>query len=290
MTPGTPPIASADPPPPRRAPAGPRRHKRWTFPAIVALVLLWLTAMVFRMELRSRWWAYRLTCVESAEDRTFYLSRLASAGEPALAAVERLIADPRERVRLDAVFVLEHVPAERARHRLLDLLSDPADEVAWRSAVALADRDDAERAVPPLIAMLRDPSAAESAATALGRVAGPDAERALLDALKRTKDPDLRAAIIDALRIAAGRESLPDLKTMLDDRRPLTRPVPADRNLLRSLAGLAPQLAAAGVSPQALTDATPLPATVADVAARAVQLIEGQPLAPTSTRPAAAQP
>ena len=67
-----------------------RRKRRSTAVAIIILVLLWATAMLLRWEIRTQWWAYRLTKVETREDRLYYLTRLAAAGNRSLNAVSLL--------------------------------------------------------------------------------------------------------------------------------------------------------------------------------------------------------
>jgi HEAT repeat protein len=71
-------------------------------------------------------------------------------------------------------------------------------------------------AVPVLIALLRDEKVNYKVAWALGEIGGKPAVEALVDAL-RDKSPDVRVIAIEALGKLNAKESLPSLRSLLDD-------------------------------------------------------------------------
>ena len=243
--------------------------------------------MCFRWEIRARWWAYRLTRVESREERSYYLTCLAAIGDKSLGAVDRLLRDPRPEVRRMAVTVLERCPAEKADERLARLLSDTNEDVAVEAALVLASRGN----TAVLMETLRDHfrqhgGPARHAAVALQRIGGPQAEQLLIEALPQTSDPDLRAQIIDSLGMLGCTRAVPLLTDMLADERPVSTLPYSQRSALEAVAAAQDQWLSRGFDLEAVRSALQGEQTVASIAARSLRLITGKPFGNPTTQPA----
>ena len=165
---------------------------------LAVLVLLWLLGMVFRMELRGQWWAYRLARAGAGADRQYYLVRLAAMGDESLGAVGRLLGDARAEVRSMGITVVHYCKGPAAGELLVGALGDADPEVAATAALELALRPEAAALVPRLAAILDGAGAAPAwgACVALERMGGPAAERVLLAALAKSlsQNPENRPA------------------------------------------------------------------------------------------------
>ena len=250
--------------------------RRWWFvSALALLVLLWLLAMFFRMELRAQWWAYRLTRAAGVADRQYYLVRLAAIGDESLGAVGRLLGDSRAEVRSMGITVLGYCKGPAASEFLLAALGDADPEVAATAALELALRPEAAALVPRLAAILEGGGSAPAwgACVALERMGGPAAEQVLLTALPKVSDADVRAQIIDSLGMLGSKAALPALRGMLADRRPISRLPASQGGALRAIGALQGRLASKGVDIKALAEASRSDRTVASVATRALGMI-----------------
>jgi len=256
--------------------------------AIIILVLLWATAMLFRWEIRTHWWAWRLTEVESREDRLYYLARLAAAGDRAIFAADLLREDPRPEIRSMAVTVLEHATCPAADKILLATMSDRDMDVAMAAASVLADHMDQRVFLGILRSRLerRDPQRACVAAAALKGIGGPEAEDALLEALATADDPDLCAQIAESLGLLGCRRAEPLLTALLADERPVTVVPYAQRSALKALRARQGQLREEGWDPRDAMERLSRELTVAAVAAQSLQWIAGDGLTHSATQPA----
>ena len=267
----------------------PRPGRRGTIVAIAALVLLWLLAMLFRMELRAQWWAYRLTRVESREARNYYLARLAAVGDKSVGALGRVLCDPRPEIREMGVTVLQYCPGTRARGMLLDMLPDENDDVAGKAALGLASRKDASALLATLGELIRGPdvAAARAAAVALERMPDREADRIFIEALEKAAEADLRAQIIDSLAMRRSEAAVPLLTEMLADQRPVATLPYSRRSALRALGAVQGQLLSRGIDPHSGVEALQAERTVSAIAARAIQMITGPGSGHRATQPAA---
>lgn len=246
--------------------------------AIVILLVGWLLVMFYRMEIRAHWWAYRLQHADSVEQRQYYFSCLASGGDKSLAALPRLLDDPRAEIRVLGVRLLRWCPSERARDLLLTRVKDESDEVAMQVTLELAKRSDRFEAIPILeeMAQTADSRTACIAVAAIERIGGPQAEAVLLKQLTKTNDVDLLAQVIDSLGMLASREAVPTLVSLLDDQRAISTLPISQRRAQWAITKAQGQLTAKGIDPQDVLDATHCEATIASVAARALFLITGE--------------
>jgi len=234
--------------------------------------------MLYRMEIRAQWWAYRLQNIESIEQRQYYFSCLASIGDTSLAALPRLLNDPRAEVRILGVRLLRWCPSKQAKDLLLTRITDECDEVVQQVAVELARRLDRSEALPILEKMIQaaDPNDTRKAVAALERIGGSKAEAILLEQLEKTNDVDLLAQVIDSLGMLACQQAVSSIKKRLDDKRTISILPASQRRAQQVIAKVQGQLAAKGIDPQAVLDASHSEQTIASIATRALRLITGE--------------
>ncbi|MGB9623727.1 MAG: HEAT repeat domain-containing protein [Phycisphaerae bacterium] len=268
---------------------GSRHAHRRMWIIIAALVVLWAAAMLFRWEIRARWWGYRLAHTDSPASRAYYFACLASIGDRAVGTAGRLLRNPSPEVRLEAVGILHRCRSERAGALLLQAMGDGDADVREAAALGLALHHD-KAAMPSLLEMLRsdDADTALAAAVAMQHIGTPQAAAALVETVRTRavgeRSATLRAQAIDSLGLIGDRQAVPALIECLTDERPVTTRPAADRALLRAIEAIGPDLARQGLDPKSLA-AMPAPVTVADLAARALQRITGESFGFRSTDP-----
>lgn len=255
-----------------------RRSKRRLIAAIAILVAAWTLAIFYRMEIRAHWWVYRIQHVESAEQRQYYFSCLASIGDTALTALPRLLDDPRADVRLLGVRLLRWCPSKKTQALLITHLTDQSDEVSQQAALEIARREDRSEAIPALKKLVQsaEPHSARMAVATIERIGGSEAEAILLEILYKTQDVDLLAQVIDSLGMLSSHQAVPTLEKMLDDKRPITIQPASQRRVQKVIAKIQGQLTTKGINPQAVLEASHSEQTIASVAARAISLIKGK--------------
>lgn len=243
--------------------------------------------MLFRWELRTRWWAWRITQVESREDREYYLTRLAAVADRSLDALPRLLHDPRPEVRDLGLTVLRYGTSPRAGEYLLEMLNDEDADVAGTAASLLAWRPKAREYVPQLFIAIQTDTGrpAWSAAVALGRIGGPDVEPLLLTVVHPMMEPDVRAQVIESLGLLNCGAAVPAMIDALADRRPLATTPFSQSHATRAIGALQGQIVAKGGDPGAMLAAVETP-TVASVAARWLTLMTGGSFGDPTTQPA----
>lgn len=258
------------PPPPRGA------ARRRTGIAIAALAVLWLGAMAFRWEIRTRWWAYRLTRTTDPQQVDYYLVRLHAVADRAVGAAGALLAHPSPEVRRNAVSILQRSRQDRARDLLLRAFGDPDADVREAAALGLALQG-SHAALPELLRMIRsaDEARARAAVTGLQHLDDPRAVEALIEAARTHVSAEVRAQAIDSLGLIRCRQAVPVLIEALDDGRPIRTAAASDRALRRALHTMGPVLVRHGMDPASVATA-PAPMTVAELAARALSRITGE--------------
>lgn len=268
-------------------PAAANRGRRRFVVVLLGLVVLWVVVMLFRWELRTRWWAWRLTEVESREDRQYYLTRLAAVGDRSLDAVPRLLHDGRPEVRDMGLTVLRYCESPRAGALLLEMLDDEAPDVAAMAASLLAWRPEARAYVPQLFMAIQTGQGREAwaAAIALGRIGGPDVEQLLLTVVHPKMGPDIRAQVIESLGLLNCGAAVPAMIDALADRRSLETPPFSQRNVARAIGSLQGEIVAKGGDPGAMMAAAETP-TVASVAAQWLTMMTGGSFGDPTTQPA----
>jgi HEAT repeat protein len=255
-----------------RPPRG--RGSRLALVAIVLTALACVAALVFRTQLQSRLWAYRIKHDASPAQRAAYLGALCNAGERARWGITALLANRAADVRQYGVLTLQHVKTDWARQRLLELLHDPDVTVRRLAAAGLAIQRD-ERVIPTLehFYTAGDEVSATAACLALERLGTAAAIAALDELACEPADVTRRAALIDALEGIGTPACVPALISLLEDHRPCDLPPRSEELASRALEGLA----AAGYprEPASLPTTAPRPHTVAERAAAALGQITG---------------
>jgi len=263
-------------PPATVATAPPKR--RWMIAAIIVLIILWCLAMLNRWEIRAKWWLYRLEHVESPQQQKYYLTCLASIGDKSFYAATGLSEYSDPEIRKIGIKCLKQIGGEGACKHLYSRFWDVSEDVAAAAALAFAE----EMGMETTLQILRDhlkhthPNSSRNAAYALERIGSPEAENVLIKALPEIENPDLKAQIIDSLGMLHSKKAVPIIEKMMSDNRPITILPVSQRRLLNAIGVLQNDLAAKGVNPQSLYDASQTQSTVFGIAQRALVIINGR--------------
>lgn len=267
------------------------RRARWRVAVpLIAFVLVWLALILFRWEIRTHWWAYRLTTVNTADERAYFVACLASAGPRSLDALERVLSDERSEIRRFGVDVLARCDEPRAGERLFEMLRDQDDDVAEAAATALGERPHAPDYCGPLWTLLvkdeHDPPTARHAAVALQAIDHPAAHAMLFEALPYVEDPNVRAQIIESLSMLRVEEAVPAMKDMRSDERAVTVLPYNQRSALEAFAAQSGRPALGSDDDAELIRAAVADLTVRDVAIRALETLTGQRGGKLTSQPA----
>jgi hypothetical protein len=255
-------------------------RRRWKSLLIaVILISAWVLVIVFRMELRSYYWAQRLAHATGDAERKPYLVRLAAVEDHALGAIAGLLDDSSAEVRGDAIYLLGRLHTLGSDELLLDALGDASESNAWQAAVHLSRRMDREDVQSELEARFSATSGRvwEYTAITLGLSSRPDSIASLIRETEEADDPDRLAVLIDALRLSRDARATPVLNHLLDDERPVSITPPSERHILKALTSLGPELLQKGIDVRTLATATAPQRTVSDMARRALEMIENPP-------------
>jgi hypothetical protein len=128
-----------------------RTAPRRSWGALVAIGLTGLAccgALVYRTEVRSRYWAGRLARATDPAECATYLSALCSAGEQGRWGITSLLNDPRGPVRQYGVLALQPLRTPWAEARLRERLDDADPHVRDLAAAGLRMQGDNNTAPP----------------------------------------------------------------------------------------------------------------------------------------------
>ncbi len=202
-------------------PARPRRRSRLAAGLIALTAAACAAALLFRLPLCGRYWAWRLARAASPAESAAYLDALCNAGDASRWGVRALLADERPNVRQYGVLVLHHAKTAWARERLLDLLADSDASVQELAALGLAVRGD-DAVIPTLKWQYEtgSPATAAGACRAFEHLASPDALTAMYELAVQPADVERRAALVDTLAAIGLPECVPALLELLADDRP----------------------------------------------------------------------
>lgn len=177
-----------------------RRRVSPSTAVIIAMVLAWGGVILSRNVIRSYWWAFRVTQVESADDRLVYFHRLASLGNRGVPAVDRLLEHLDPGIRSLGVGVLHQTSSAAGLSRLIAACDDADVDVRRLAILGLAHREQAD-AIEPLIEMMRtaDERTAMIAVSAIAAVGGPRAEALLVQAVRHHAHVGVRVEAIERL-------------------------------------------------------------------------------------------
>ncbi|UCD29164.1 MAG: HEAT repeat domain-containing protein [Planctomycetota bacterium] len=256
--------------------AAPDQSRRRMIIVIVVLIILWSVTMLFRWEIRARWWVYQLNRAESRRQENYYLARMAAIGHRSWFALDRLINDPRPDIRKFGIKCFQQRPLEFSDKHLYSLLDHKYEDVAAGAAWALTSHRGIPRTLETLQYLILDTppdNRNRNAVYCLERIGGSQAEEILIEALAKTNDPDLLAQIIDSLGMLASKKAGPSIEKMLSDHRPITILPVSHRQIQQAIMAIQGQQAIEDVNNQDLLDTFQIEPTVAAVAKRSLQMI-----------------
>lgn len=229
------------------------RRPRAALAAILLTALACVGALLFRMPIVARYWAWRVAHASSSAERDAYLGALVNAGQAARWGISALLTSDDPQVRQYGVVILHHSKMPWARERLHRHLTDPDPDVRQLAALGLAARGD-ETILPTLRRLYQtgDDAAARTACIALEHLGTLEAVAVLNELAGEPADVAHRAALVDALAGLDEPACVPGLLLLLSDHRWCQSPPRAVEMAQRALAGAQAQ------------GATSLPATIAD--------------------------
>ena len=213
-------------------------------PAIFLLCLtagVCLAAVLFRVQIRSRYWAWQVTNAGSVEQRAVPLTCLCNAGDAGRWGISVLIEHESAEVRQYGVLALQYTRSDWARESLVRLLRDPDESVRELAALGIAIQGD-ERVIPELMRLYvaGQTRSAVAAVLALQRMATAEAVGVLAKLAQGPGDVERRAALVDALTQLGSTGNLGGvprvtcveaLLTLLDDHRSCDIPSRAEQVL-----------------------------------------------------------
>lgn len=264
------------------------RSNRTFFAIIAAMVLFWAAVLVLRPALQARYFAWHLLREQSQPDAyRHYFERLVSLGDSGIAGVEMLLESDEPRHRAMGAQALRFMSAGAARPLLVECLSDPDASVRRAAAMSLA-RDESADVVAAFSKMMEsnDEATAALGAGMLGRMGGDVATAALRAALAGDPRLQVKAEAIDGLGQMHDRASAGAMLTALEDDRPLRQKVEFDQLASEALRQVQPKLLGTLPANTSAMGLLETPATVSEVAARALRRITGEPIAFRAGMPA----
>ncbi len=184
-----------------------------------------LSAVIFRVPIRSRYWAWQVIDASGVEQRALPLTCLCNAGDAGRWGTNTLIDHESAEIRQYGVLALQYTRSDWARESLVRLLSDPDDAVRELAALGLAVQGD-RRVIPELRRLFLEGQvrSAVAAVLALQRLATPEAVAVLAELVHEPADVARRAALVDALTRIGGVDCAAALLVLLDDHRPCDIP------------------------------------------------------------------
>lgn len=212
------------------------RPRRKQVIVIAAMLAAFLAVVVFRDEIRVRWWAHRLADCEDPKERIHYAELLASRREQSLPGVRRLLAHDDVGIRSLAVVVLNTLEGEASLELLVTAAGD-ADAVVRRNAVmgiSMREPESAAAALGGLVEHRDEPTAM----LAVSRLAGLRTQRVdeMLARLARDhSSAGIRAQAIESLEVRGGGEAVEALKACLEDDAVFTGLTEGERGALEAL-------------------------------------------------------
>jgi hypothetical protein len=218
---------------------------RWRAVVAVGLmVLLWLGVVLYRQEIRVRWWGYRLRHTTELADRMYYLRLLSGAGERAMPEAERLLGLDDASVRSFAVVLVNSCPGERAT-RLLERTCHDEDASVRQSAIVGLSMRPSDATVRHLRALADHPDAdtAMLATNQLAAINGHGAAATLCDLARQHAHVAVRAQAIDALGQVESEAAIDTLIACLEDEAVFEGLTMSRRGALEALTRAAPGLA-----------------------------------------------
>ncbi len=228
-----------------------QRKDSWRRPVmiIVAMVVLFALVVVFRDEIRVRWWGYRLSQSADVQDRMHYLSLLSGMDAKSLPVARDLIRDPDSANRSFGVALVSTINNDEA-DRLLEIACVDSDETIRHSAVLGLSMRSSANTVQRLAGLIKrlDVKSAMFAVSRLAGIALPESLDEIVRIARSHPDAGVRAEAIQALGQWGGDDAIAALIDCLSDDAVYSGLTATEAQAREALQTMAPQLA--------LTDAT----------------------------------
>lgn len=227
------------------------RSRRRMYLAVILLLALFAAVVVFRREIRVRWWGYRLAATTDVGERTRYLGLLTTEPERAAPVARRLLAAEDAATRSFGVALALRVPGSAGDEMLKQALHDPDSAVRQGAIIGFSIRRTPE--VTPTLRKLADDADLEvalSATAALSTAGGPEALAALGELARHHPQPGVRAQAISSLAELDAPEVVPALIDCLADDAVFAGLTATERDALDALQHVAPQLSGAAEMPR----------------------------------------
>ncbi len=216
---------------------------------IVLMVVAFAVVVVFRNEIRVRWWAYRMTQTTDVQDRMHYLSLLSSMDAKSLPVARSLIKDDDPANRSFGVALLSTINGDKA-DRLLEIACIDEDKTIRQSAILGLSMRATENTVHRLAGLIKQLDA-ESAMFVVSRLVGINLPQSLEEISRIARshpDAGVRAQAIESLGQWGGDDVVGTLIDCLPDDAVYNGLTATEAQARDALASMAPQLAATDIS------------------------------------------
>ena len=258
------------------------------YAALTGMLICFALVVVFRVDIRMRWWAYRLRHSTDAPSRMYYTKLLASTGERAVPVLDELLTDTDAGVRSFAVALLNSLKSKQSFDLLARACRDEDHDVRRNSIFGVSLRDSPD--VLPFLVLLVNDGDEETAMIAASRLEGlghPGALAALKKLATQDPRPAVRAQAIQSLATWALTETADVLVKCLEDNAVYVGRTETERTLREALSGAAPTMAGSldTTSPQSIVG--PPGETNGSRAARVLRALAGQDFGYLGATPAA---
>lgn len=211
---------------------------------IAGMLVCFALVVIFRVDVRARWWAYRLRKRPDAPSRLYYTRLLASVGERAVPVLDDLVSDEDAGVRSFAVALLTSLKSARS-FDLLEQACRDEDRDVRKSAIFGISFRESPGVVPFLVGLAGDGDE-ETAMLAVSRLEAINRPTALA-ALKRIaiedSRPGVRAQAIQSLATGPVAETASVLIQCLEDYAVFAGRTVTERAMRETLTGASPPMA-----------------------------------------------
>ena len=236
------------------------RKKKWdriTLVIVVAMIAIWVPALIFHRNIRANYFAWRLSSASGEPARNELIDNIVSQGDAAIGPAMRLTRNSNPELRLAGQLILRRLidnrqlaeagksdmgnlpPGVAAKlaprpkiepeivQRFREMLDDDSPQVQENS-IFLAELADDAQALGKLIALAEKPGNSEvgvDAVRAIGRIGEHDGKPptdTLCKILAGTTSPDVRAQAIESLARDRSAATLRALAGVLTDDRKVT--------------------------------------------------------------------
>ncbi|MCA9251574.1 MAG: HEAT repeat domain-containing protein [Phycisphaerae bacterium] len=229
---------------PMHAPTPAKESWRRPIEIIVLMVIAFAIVVIFRNEIRVRWWGYRLAQTSDVQDRMQYLSLLSSMDVKSLPVARTLIKDTDPANRSFGVALLSTINGDEA-DRLLEVACIDNDKTIRQSAILGLSMRATANTVYRLAGLIKQLDA-DSAMFAVSRLAGinrPESLAELTRIARSHPEAGVRAQAIESLGQWGGDDVVGPLIDCLSDDAVYSGLTATEAQAHDALASMAPQFA-----------------------------------------------